>query len=331
MKWGLIARSETDRGIGIQTLAMYENLKPDRVLVVLDYHSGFVGHPENYPGATLVSLIHGAGKNSLPEQVVRDWWAGLDVVVSVETLYDWSLVEWAKADNVRTVVHGNPEFWLDTNPQPDQWMWPTDWRLQYLPDGPVVPVPAPEHPITAMSPELGTFMQGVHIVGNGAMGDRNGSLVIAEASRDLLPNIYMTVYSQVNIGLGNVVMRPAVEDRWSMYANQHVLILPRRYGGLCLPAIEAMSCGLAVMMSDCSPNHTWPILPIDGDIGQTLKMQTGMVETFAPYANSLVNGVRQLAADRNHLVKAMERSREWAEANRWSHHVQAYYDAIESV
>lgn len=331
MKWGLIARSETDRGIGIQTYAMYQNLKPDKTLVVVDLKSGFKSHPENYPGSTTVSLKHGPLKNRLDEATVRDWWQGLDVVITVETLYDWDIVAWAKADNVRTVVHGNPEFWLDTNPQPDQWIWPTTWRLQHIPEGPVVPVPAPDVPFTAAPAELSPYVRGVHIVGNGAMGDRNGTTCVALAAPKVRAAFRMSVYTQANVGIGGVIMKQPVEDRWMMYMGHHVLVLPRRYGGLCLPAIEAMSCGLAVVMSDCSPNHTWPIIPIDGDIGRTLKMQTGPVETFDPYPNYLTNILRRLAGNRVELAEAQERSREWASTNRWEHHAQTYYDVMERV
>jgi glycosyltransferase involved in cell wall biosynthesis len=50
-------------------------------------------------------------------------------------------------------------------------------------------------------------------------------------------------------------------DRAELYASFDVLILPRRYGGLCLPMSEALASGLPVIMSNTSPNDA--ILPAD--------------------------------------------------------------------
>lgn len=331
MKWGLIARSETDRGIGIQTYAMYQNLRPDKTLVIIDQKSGFASHPENYPNETIVSLKHGSLKNTLPEAEVRDWWKGLDVVITVETFYDWDVIGWAKADNVRTIVHGNPEFWMASNPQPDQWIWPTSWRINRLPDGPIIPVPVPDVPFTASDPHEGQ-LRAVHIAGNRAMGDRNGTDLIYDAMRSIPTGVKLSVYSQAPVpSIRNGVPKRPAEDRWEMYKGQHVLVLPRRYGGLCLPTIEALASGCAVIMSHCDPNQHWPVILCDGDKDRVLRMQTGDVETFRAYPNVLANHIKNLIVNREMLAKLMEKSREWANANRWATHAYRYYDVINEV
>lgn len=331
MKWGLIARSETDRGLGIQTHAMFENLRPDKTLVVINHKSGFDSHPENYPGATLVDLHLGPHKSSLDETTVRDWWQGLDVVLSVETLYDWDLVEWARQDGVRTVIHGNPEFWMSTNPQPDVWWWPTSWRLEHLPAGPVVPVPVPDVPIVALDPAEGP-LRAVHVAGNGAMGDRNGTTTLASAMRSIPAGVKLTVYSQVPVPPIRAKVLPPVANRWDMYSGQHVLVLPRRYGGLCLPALEAMASGLAVVMSDCSPNQMWePVYLMPSDSDRVLTMQTGPVQTHACFPNVVANTLKYFNSNRMALADRQARSREWAERNRWSELAPLYHRLIDDA
>lgn len=331
MRWGLIARSETDRGIGVQTLSMHDHLHPDRTLVVLDQKSGFKAHPQNYLDATIVALKHGPYKNSLSEEVVRDWWAGLDVVFTVETTYDWSLIEWAKADGVAVVIQGNPEFWMASNPQPDVWTWPTRWRLEHLPAGPVIPVPTVMRPNTAASVDA-PVLRALHIAGNRAMGDRNGTDLLAQAMRRVPVGTKLSVYSQAPLPpISNVSYRAPVENRWDMYNGQHVLVLPRRYGGLCLPALEAMSAGCAVMMPQCEPNEDWPIYGIAGDTGRTLRMQTGEVVTFDAYANDIANSLKHLNNDRTALRYAMGRARTWAEENTWNRWALTYYDLLEDA
>ena len=331
MRWGLIARSETDRGLGIQTHAMFEHLRPDKTLVVINKKSGFDSHPENYPGATFVNLQIGPHKNSLDEETVRDWWQGLDVVVSVETLYDWDLVEWARADGIRTIVHGNPEFWMASNPQPTLWIWPTTWRAEHLPKGPLVPVPVPDVPFVALEPTEGP-LRALHVAGNGAMGDRNGTTTLAAARIDRLKNIKLTVSSQVPIPNMTSRVTPPVENRWDLYKGQHLLVLPRRYGGLCLPALEAMASGLAVLMSDCSPNQMWePVYLMPSDSDRVLTMQTGPVQTYACYPNVVMNTLKHFDQNRDVLARRQTMSREWAERNRWSELADLYHRCIEDA
>lgn len=329
MRWGLIARSETDRGLGIQTQAMYENLQPDKTLLVLVPKSGFASHPELYPDAEQVTLRIEHGLGVLDEATVRDWWKDLDVVVTVETFYDWRLVEWAKADGVKTVVHGNPEFWMATNAQPDTWWWPTTWRLEHLPNGPVVPVPVPDHvPITAADP--GGLLRAVHVTGN-AMEDRNGTHIAITAMRRIPKDVQLDIFAQAPVpNQHNMRIRTLkpVADRWKIYAGQHVLVIPRKYGGLCLPVNEAMAAGLMVMMSDCTPNMSWPIYPLLSDPGKEVKMQTGIVQMQEVSPNALANALKHCAVHPDIVAAYQERSREWANANRWSTLKGRYYDEL---
>lgn len=328
MRWGLIARSETDRGLGIQTLSMYENLNPDKTLVVI-VKSGFINHTENYPGAETVELKVEHGLGVLDEQVVRDWWGDLDVVITVETFYDWRLVEWAKADGVKTIIHGNPEFYMRTNPAPDVWWKPTLWRAEHLPPGPVVEVPVPERPFTAAPPDDG-LLQIMHVAGN-AMEDRNGTGTLVNSMRQCPSGISLNIFHQTSVPNSHhmrITTSKAVTDRWDMYKGYHALVMPRRYGGLCLPVLEAMASGLAVFMSDCSPNTMWPIIPLQSDLSKTVRMQTGDVETYEVSMNIVANSLKHHAINRGTLAQAQEKSRQWAETHRWSDLKQNYYDEL---
>ena len=53
----------------------------------------------------------------------------------------------------------------------------------------------------------------------------------------------------------------APDDQWRLYAGFDALIMPRRYGGLCLPCNESLTSGLPVIMPNTSPNDA--VLPAD--------------------------------------------------------------------
>lgn len=337
MRWGLIARSETDRGLGIQTLSMYQQLKPDRTLVVVNHKSGFASHPELYPDATFVDLQHGPDKNRLDEATVRDWMSGLDAVLTVETLYDWDLVPWAEDAGAVTIVHGNPEFALrDANSNPDVWWWPTSWRPHdHMPAKMiVVPVPVDRTPV-APGP-LDMPVKFVHVHGSGAINDRNGTAALLSI-KGAIPNPRaLTISTQEPIGesytrQGFRVVGPT-PDRWSIYEGQHVLVLPRRYGGLCLPAIEAMASGLAVVMTDTAPNRSWPIVPVAvHSPGQKIHVQAANIMSYQALPGDLRNVMRQLAAVPKVTQEHRLRAHEWALANTWDQHRQTYYDCIDEA
>jgi hypothetical protein len=321
MRWGLIARSERDRGLGIQTKAMYDNLHPDKTLVVVNRKSGFESHPEDYPDATVIDfrIEHGYWKFEGGTDKIRDWWADLDVVVTVETLYDWTLADLARADGVRTVVHGNPEFWMETNPQPDVWWWPTTWRTEHLPYGKIVPVPVPDGP--SWSDAHQAFdgpLKVTHVAGSGAMEDRNGTLEVLNAKRRL-PGVEISIYDQKSA---------PVADRFDMYRGHHALVLPRRYGGLCLPALEAMASGLVVLMPDCSPNRDWPIVPLYCEPGKVVHMQTGPVQLHGVYARTIMDELKALNSNRHRLHELHRKTSEWAQRHTWAMLKEKYHREI---
>jgi len=331
MRWGLIARCETDRGLGIQSLAMYQNLHPDKTLVVDVPQSGFACHIENYPDAWKVTYNEGLSDQ---QDVVRDWWSDLDVVVSVETLY--GVEAWAKADGVHTIIQGNPEF-VKPNGEgwPDTWWWPTTWRLDKLPPGRLLEVPVPDNaPIRRATEDQ--CIKFVHIAGNRAMADRNGSLIVKAALRGLDKRAFVNSYCQkdgfdLHRDHQRAIELPSVEDRWTMYNGATALVLPRRFGGLCLPALEAFASGVPVMMPDCSPNLDWPIWPLPSDASKVLQTPAGDVQTFDVLSNDLRTAMNTVAASPKLLEPYHERMQEWVDHNCWGSRAPVYYDAIETA
>jgi len=263
MRLGLIARAD-NRGLGQQTWAFQRQLNPVKTMVV-DCQSAqpLDLHLHRFPNAHIV--------RGLPsESDYAQFLDGLDAVYTAETGYG-DLWTPAQRMGVRTVLHANYEF-LDPRDQPTVWAAPSPWHLDRFPAGAQhlpVPIELDRFPITEKPLRASRFL---HVVGRPAIHDRNGTLDLLQALQHVTATITVTVTCQVPGYVGslihdhhirtpdNVTLIVDSVDRefyWTTYYHQDALILPRRFGGLCLPANEAIGAGIPVIMPDIDPNNTW--------------------------------------------------------------------------
>lgn len=334
MKLGVIARAE-DRGLGIQSWEAVRHLAPERVLVIdVQNPEGFAMHLDRYPGATVARLQPQGMNGALAEGLVRDWLAGLDVVFSCETLYDWRLAEWARDAGCATVVQLNPEFFQhDRNglPSPTAWWNPTTWRLDQLPAGTRhVPVPVALDRFCNIGRRTSTAdvaLRALHVVGRPALSDRNGTELLSKAMRRT-QGVELTVASQRPTKHGAVVLGE-VADYWRLYDDQDVLVMPRRYGGLCLPAQEAMAAGLAVVMPGCPPNpEMWPIVPVRWQYRGQLQVPAGMIPLAETDARDLAVVLGRLAREPGELNVWRAKADQWAREHSWEALLPLYVEEL---
>lgn len=326
MKLGLFGARADERGLGRLTQDFYRHLRPDRVAVIDmgPWARGFPQHLGRYPGATIVPF----GGGLIDEDVMRRWFAGLDVAVMFETPYDPRAFDVARSVGCRTVLYAMPEFWR-AEYTPDVTWTPTTWRLEHLPETTRV-VPAPVDPARPYEPSAAHTgpLRVVHVAGHRAHGDRNGTTVVLQALRLVTERVDVRIATQdrrlpATRGVGRNVrvatLLGGVDDHWALYDNADVLLLPRRYGGLSLVANEACAAGLALVMTDCSPNlETWPIIPIRSQPGPTINCPGGEVIMADPDPADLARIIDRLATDPAEVAAAKEVSRVWAQRNSWA-------------
>ena len=295
---------------------MYQNLNPDKTLLLTVNHE-YAQDTNAFPDA-LVLPFDGA----LNEQVVKGWLHDLDVVVSCETFYDWRVVKWARELSVKTILYVMPELLKhelgNELPMPDRFWYPSSWRMNECPAGTLLPVPCDARPFVPLPDDDVKF---IHVAGKKALGDRNGTDIMFEALRRTRKPIDFTTYMQTGEHVTNRLpawhrASQGVEDKWSMYESAHVIVLPRRFGGLSLPVVEALSCGLAVVMTDTSPNNDWPIVPINANPGRKYAMPCGRVPTWDALPDDIVRILRVLS-DPAAATAQMLRSRLYAANNTW--------------
>jgi glycosyltransferase involved in cell wall biosynthesis len=331
---GLLARSE-NRGLGIQSLEFFRRLPVNDVLIVDmgELARGFARHDERYlnvaseRGGVTVGVAEYRNGFFVDEALVRDWLHGLDVVFSVETLYDPRFHLWANEARVATVIQLNPEFIKPDVFEPTAWWAPTTWRLDQLPAGTrLVPVPVSLDRFTvgAQVPD-DQPMRVLHVVGHRAASDRNGTQLFQQSLRYLQHQIHARIITQDERLLPfrprpkatcEVVLNGVV-DYWSLYENADVLVLPRRYGGLSLVVQEAAASGLALVLTDCSPNETWPSLRVRARPRGGLRAPVGHVQLWECMPRTLAETIDRLSEDRVLLKEQREAARAWADDHSW--------------
>lgn len=342
MKLGIVCRAD-DRGLGYLSHAAYRHLQPERALVIDmgPIAGGFVQHLDRYPGERVVTF----DGHSLPEVEVRAWLAGLDCVLMWETAYDWRMVTWAKDMGVATVVMVMPEFHKhgrEPLPFPTQFWAPTTWRLDLLPPGtPVVPVPVEQDVFPLTPAGTGDRLQVVHVAGHRAAGDRNGTLSLLAAAQRVTEPMDIYVHTQ-DASLPRVrSLKPGVKlhllaggkpTRPELYAGMHLHVLPRRYGGLCLPAQESLASGLGLAMTDVAPNpQTWPIVGLRGHWEGRQATPSGDVRSFSADPVSMARTLDDLARNPERVAELQTAGVVWAKANGWDQLEPLYREQLKKA
>ncbi len=340
MKLGIVCRAD-DRGLGYLSHAAYRHLQPERALVI-DMGSiarGFAQHFDRYPGERIVTF----DGHSLPEAQVKAWLRGLDVVVMFETAYDWRMVTWAHDLGVATTVMVMPEFHKHGNqpelPAPTQWWAPTSWRLDLLPPGtPVVPVPVEQDVFPLTPAGVGDRLQVVHVAGHRAAGDRNGTLALLVAAQRVTAPMDIYVHTQdehlprirnLKPGVTVHMLPGGKRGRPELYAGMHLHVLPRRYGGLSLPAAESLASGLGLAMTQVSPNpQTWPIVGLRGHWEGRQATPSGEVRSFAADAVFMSRTLDTLARNPERVAELQTAGVAWAKAMAWSELAPMYRERL---
>lgn len=255
-------------GLGNQTRRLVEMLKPDRLLVIdnsgfskvqeqnTDWYQSFKGY-----------IVHGFPSNHECDVFLRD----LTHAFFVENTLNNYMLTRAQRQGTKTYIQSNYEFCdhlIQDLSLPTKFLMPSYWKVTEMEkrfNGLVRYLPPPIDPQEFLEARKHNFNRKgtkrfLHIVGTLAANDRNGTLDLLKAlphtkaqfelvikSQQPLPSYYHTEDSRVKYVYDNQPI-----DR--LYYDFDALILPRRYGGLCLPMVEAMISGMPVIMTDIEPN-----------------------------------------------------------------------------
>jgi hypothetical protein len=306
VRLGLIARAD-DRGLGIQSWELYRHLQPAKVLIAdLSHRVHYPIYPERFPGA-LISRFEG---DELDSEIIHQFLHDLDVVLTCETPYDYRIYDIARRRGIRTACQFNYEFFkyleVPSLPKPDLFIAPSTWHLERLRRYEHVLLPL------GVDRERCRFRHRkradvfLHPGGHRAWGDRNGTEIVRKSLRYIKAPVTVRIRTQSRLASdphipkrtdsARVEVIHATESNyWDVYDGD-VLVLPRRYGGQCLPLNEALSCGLVPVMPDIAPQSEFlpPECLIRARVVGPFRTQAGSVTRYAVRPVDLGYRLREL-------------------------------------
>lgn len=340
IRLGLLAYS-TNTGLGIQTWEFANHLHPERVMHLdLSALNGMEQHPERYEG----DVVWVKGIPSFRD--INTFLQGLDIVFVCETPLNYQLFSRARELGVKTILQPNHEFNDYLNrpslPPPDLFALPSLWHwddLQvqnkvYL----RVPVADEKLPLNVVT----GFRRFLHIAGRVAINDRNGTIDTIEAFKAAdCPDATLTIRIQEAReleGLTSDDQRIAIDgseagDYAGLYVGYDCLLLPRKYGGLCLPMQEALACGMPVIMTDTAPNDS--ILPADWllpcELAGSFRARTD-IDLYQVDRGALTAMIEHLyGLDEDCAARESDRARSFGRAASWSEMDAEYLDVFRDL
>jgi len=189
----------------------------------------------------------------------------IDVLWVYETPLNYELFTEAKKRGIKIILYLNYEF-LDYLqqiglPKPDLFICPTSWgyeRAKKL--GPTIVLRQPVE--IKDKRKIIKMTRFVHVAGRPAVHDRNGTRTFIEfalASPQYSYRLYIQptepikeLYRTVEHLDFEIIQNPRQEQ---LYETGDAMVLPRRYGGLCLPMLESLAVGMPVVMPRIVPNN----------------------------------------------------------------------------
>lgn len=247
MKLGFFGARANNAGLGSQSWEFWRHVRPEATALIDYSHiDGKESFPERFAGDPGVTHFHGPPTN----QEIEGWLdlEQPDAVVCMETPYNFHLYTACKARKITTFNQYNFEFLryfqAPELPIPDVLIAPTTWCLDrvqaYLGRRCWVrhlPVPT----ATDRFPDLPTtrVRRFLHVSGYQLHADRNGTEALLRAI-PLVENqdVRFTIFSQRHLpGIADervTVINSNLLHYWDLYQHGDCLLLPRRYGGLCL-------------------------------------------------------------------------------------------------
>ena len=247
-----------DTGLGVAARDFFHHLPFERFLVIP--HPRFGAEPPIDPRVRVLPVT-AAGRD------LRRWLSGLDGIFSIEICYLSRLWPLAKQMGLRIALMPNAE-WIDpADPNlqlVDTFIAPTRAchrllsRIGFARRSIYIPHPVDTHRFAFRERVVADVF--LHCRGWGGYKERKGTDIVFETARRC-PQAAFLVRAQSRPGLPlppNLVVKGPIRSPERLYHSGDVAIQPSRWEGVGLQILEAMSCGIPVIVPDAPPMNEYP-------------------------------------------------------------------------
>lgn len=330
MRVGLVARSDQG-GLANETHEIWRHVQPDVTLVV-DMNGAGQGfdNPMKYAGGG--AIVRRVGPKLDPQDFAV--FAGCDVVVTCETFYNTAEHEPLDALGVPTLAVIHPE--LRSRRVALTEVVPTPWEQHRVPGAEVLPNPVALDRFG--QPHLGERAVHFYHPSAPAMLDRNGTVLVYEAMKHVASPVLVTVrgpdFEPRRYDSAMLTSLPGrAPDYWQAYPRDaDVLVMPRRYAGLSMPAQEAAALGMPLICLDVEPLRSLPFaLTIPARVEQTAAMKGGTFDVHTADPVALAEAIDRLHDDPELFTELRAQALAWAQAHSWEAQLPRWHAILESA
>jgi glycosyltransferase involved in cell wall biosynthesis len=331
---GAILRCD-NTGLGIQSKEFFDHIPCNPFVIdssLLGKSTVLTPHADRY-GVKPYQLRK---NESIPEREIQNFIRGIDLLFAIETPYNYRFFSACREKGIKTVLQLNYEFleYPSALPQPDLLAAPSMWNFENIPDRKMfLPVPVNTAKFNPTRVER-TF---IHIAGRPAIHDRNGTQVLLNALRYVrnqmtviirTPEPLKSLFIPRNV---NLVIDTNNRLNYQDAYTGGVLVMPRKYGGLCLPINEALGAEMPVIVSDISPNNLWLpkewLTPARKSI--TLKARK-TVDVYEPDVRTLAGKMDQFC-DPDFYDSARAKAKELKDSISWENLLPLYNKTFQDL
>ena len=250
MKIGLVARMDNG-GLGILSWNLYKHLPISKVLVVPSTYQNF---PERFPNALICS-------KTIPTlDEIKEFLTDIDLVIVIETPYNWNIFAEAKRRGIKTILIPMYEWLQKVVPfEPDLYLCPSKLDFDLMKGNKkFLPIPIDRKEIEFY--ERTNNKNFIFVNGHGGFQGRNSLREFLDAIPYIQSDIKIFIFSQVPFqGIADKRIAIAIgevdyQDLWRMgdiYVHLH------KFDGLSLPLNEALSAGYPIIASDIYPANEY--------------------------------------------------------------------------
>lgn len=338
MKIALIARFDNS-GLGTLSWEFSQHLKPYISRILLVQNGVYQTFPERYAEFETRTI---KPQSSFTKQD-EDWLLEkVDILLSFETFYSWSIITRCRARKIKSVLITMYEMTPDRLPLcPDVFLCPSRLDFEYfktkLPKNSYyLPIPVNTEKLVWRKREKAeTF---IHTASHGGVAGRKGTGLLLNAMKHVKSDIKLTIYTWQPILASNKDPRIEIKlqnfkNYWQIWQNGDILVYPQDYNGICLPIVEAMASGLGVITTDIYPfNEYFPRELMFKPVSYyKTRCHLGLIEVEA--AKIRPEDIAEKIDEWAHqdISQFSEYGRQWAVENSWEKLSPKYVKLLESL